>query len=143
MQQKHSKPQIVFNYQFLIFVGVCIVCASGAVAFFQANDRELGFLLLGIALFLALGVFVTPLYFCFSKEHCKIVWLLPFVRIIPWNAIYRIIELKWGEVHRDLPKYEIFYHFNYKGCIIDKQFDIPKTKRIQKAISRYAWGKIL
>ena len=142
-KSKQTKQHVVFNRRILIFLFASVALLGFSIHFFRSQDKELGFTLLTIALFLSLGVFLTPLFFIFNKENVTVVWLFQNKRKIPWNAVGRIIAFKWGEVHRDLPKYEILYHLNYKGCIVTKQFDIPKTKKTEKLLEAYAKSKIV
>jgi len=134
---------LVFNRQIFIFLAAFVVCLSFSIDFFKSGDIEIGVVLLIIALAMSLGVFFSPLYFVFTKEELTAIWLFQHRRVIPWYAVKSIIELKWGEVYKDLPKYELIYHLNYKGHIISKQFDIPRNKRTKQMIEKYAKHKIV
>lgn len=134
---------VVFNRRIVVFVVLTVLLLMLAGSFFKTGSTDLGITLLILAPFSFIGVFFSPLYFIFSKKDITVVWLFQYKRIILWSAIKSIIELKWGEVSRDLPKYELIYHLNYKGYIVTKQFDIPKNKETKKMIERYAKHKII
>ena len=132
MKKQKSKPiekTIIFNRRILFFVITFIIFLCFSISLLKSEDVELGVLLLVVSIFISLGIFLSPLYFVFTKNEITVIWLFQYKRIIPWSSIKSIIELKWGEVHRDLPKYELIYHLNYKGYIVSKQFDIPRNKK--------------
>jgi len=140
--KKTIERTVVFNRRILLFLLAFVMFLWFSISFLKSGDTELGIVLLvGSVLFL-LGIFFTPLYIIFTKKEITVIWLFQYKRVIPWNSIKSIIELKWGEVHRDLPKYELIYHLNYKGYIVSKQFDIPRNGKIKKIIEKYAKEKI-
>ena len=146
MKKHKSKPiekTIIFNRRILFFVITFIIFLCFSISLLKSEDVELGILLLVVSIFISLGIFLSPLYFVFTKNEITIIWFFQYKRIISWSSIKSIIELKWGEVHRDLPKYELIYHLNYKGYIVSKQFDIPRNKKTKKVIERYAKYKIV
>ena len=144
-KQKTSalKKTLVFNRQFLLFLMVFLACLSFSISFFESGEIDIGIGLLIVGLFISIGVFTSPLYFAFSKEELTVVWLFQNKRIIPWYSVKSVIELKWGEVNRDFPKYEIIYHLNYKGHVVSKQFDIPRNRRTKALIEKYVKHKIV
>ena len=146
MKKHESKPiekTIIFNRRILFFVIVFITFLCFSISLLKSKDVELGVLLLVVSIFISLGIFLSPLYFVFTENEITVIWLFQYKRIIPWSSIKSIIELKWGEVHRDLPKYELIYHLNYKGYIVSKQFDIPRNKRTKRMFEKYARYKIV
>ena len=146
MKKHKSKPiekTIIFNRRILLFVITFIIFLCFSISLLKSEDVELGVLLLAVSIFISLGIFLSPLYFVFTKNEITVIWLFQYKRIIPWSSIKSIIELKWGEVHRDLPKYELIYHLNYKGYIVSKQFDIPINKRTKRMFEKYARYKIV
>lgn len=146
MTKQSRKPvekTCVFNRQILIFFAAFVISLSFSIGFFKSGDIEIGVVLLIIALTISLGVFFSPLYFVFTKEDLTAIWLFQHKRVIPWYAVKSIIELKWGEVYKNLPKYELIYHLNYKGHTISKQFDVPRNKRTKQLMEKYAKHKIV
>ena len=141
--KKAIEKTIIFNRRILIFVFVFIILLAFSISLFKSVDKGLGISLFIVSIFISLGIFLSPLYFVFTENEITVIWLFQYKRVIPWSAIKSIIELKWGEVHRDLPKYELIYHLNYKGYIVSKQFDIPRNKRTKKMIEKYAKYKIV
>ncbi len=141
--KKPIEKTVIFNRRILIFIFAFVIFLCFSINFFNQGDKEIGIALLVISVFISLGIFFTPLYFIFTKNEITIIWLFQYKRIILWSTIKSIIELKWGEVHRDLPKYELIYHLNYKGYIASKQFDIPRNKKTKKVIEKYAKYKIV
>ncbi|MBR3894228.1 MAG: hypothetical protein IKJ35_03665 [Clostridia bacterium] len=142
-KSKRIEKTVIFNRGILLFVIVFIALLWFSISLFKAGDKELGGVLLGVSVFISLGIFFTPLCFVFTKNEITVIWLFQYKRIIPWNAIKSIIELKWGGTYKDLPRYELIYHLNYKGLTISKQFDIPKNKKTKKVIEQYAKYKIV
>ena len=143
---KHKRTiekTVIFNRRILLFIFAFVMFLCFSISFFKSGDKELGIVLLVISVLISLGIFFTPLYFIFTKNEITITWLFQYKRVILWSTIKSIIELKWGEVHRDLPKYELIYHLNHKGYIVSKQFDIPRNKKTKKVIERYAKYKII
>lgn len=141
--KKTVERQIVFNRRILIcFFGFALFLLP-SISCFQSRDTDLGFFLLAISLLFFALIFLSPLYFVFTKTEITVIWLLQYKRVIPWRAIKSVIELKWGVVHRDLPKYELLYHLNYKGYVVTKEFDIPRNKRTKKLFEKYAKAKII
>ena len=139
---KHNKrieKTVIFNRRILIFIAIFIL----PLCFFRSVDKEFAFVLFLLSFLALICIFFTPLYFVFTKKEITVIWIFQYKRTIPWASIKNIIELKWGEVHRDLPKYEIIYHLNYKGYIVSKDFDIPKNKRTKKMMEKYAKYKIV
>jgi hypothetical protein len=139
---KHNKrieKTVIFNRRILILIAIFIL----PLCFFRSVDKEFAFVLFLLSFFALICIFFTPLYFVFTKKEITVIWIFQYKRTIPWASIKSIIELKWGEVHRDLPKYEIIYHLNYKGYIVPKEFDIPKNKRTKKMMEKYAKYKIV
>ena len=139
---KHNKrieKTVIFNRRILIFIAIFIL----PLCFFRSVDKEFAFVLFLLSFLALICIFFTPLYFVFTKKEITVIWIFQYKRAIPWASIKSIIELKWGEVHRDLPKYEIIYHLNYKGYIVSKDFDIPKNKRTKKMMEKYAKYKIV
>ena len=137
MKKHKSKPiekTIIFNRRILLFVITFIIFLCFSISLLKSEDVELGITLLAVSIFISLGIFLSPLYFVFTKNEITVIWLFQYKRIIPWSSIKSIIELKWGEVHRDLPKYGLIYHLNYKGYIVSKQFDIPRNKKTKKCL---------
>ena len=146
MKKQKSKPiekTIIFNRRILFFVITFIIFFCFSISLLKSEYVELGILLLVVSIFISLGIFLSPLYFVFTKNEITVIWLFQYKRIIPWSSIKSIIELKWGEVHRDLPKYELIYHLNYKGYIVSKQFDIPRNKKTKRMFEKYARYKIV
>ena len=139
---KHNKrieKTVIFNRRILILIAIFIL----PLCFFRSVDKEIAFVLFLLSFLALICIFFTPLYFVFTKKEITVIWIFQYKRTIPWASIKNIIELKWGEVHRDLPKYEIIYHLNYKGYIVSKDFDIPKNKRTKKMMEKYAKYKIV
>ena len=146
MKKQKSKPiekTIIFNRRILLFVITFIIFLCFSISLLKSEDVELGIPLLVVSIFISLGIFLSPLYFVFTKNEITVIWLFQYKRIIPWRSIKSIIELKWGEVYKDLPKYELIYHLNHKGHIISKQFDVPRNKRTKQMIEKYAKHKIV
>ena len=141
--KKPIEKTVIFNRRILLFIFAFVMFLCFSISFFKSGDKEIGIALLVISVLISLGIFFTPLYFIFTKNEITITWLFQYKRVIPWSTIKSIIELRWGEVHRDLPKYELIYHLNYKGYIVSKQFDIPRNKKTKKVIERYAKYKIV
>ena len=142
---KHNKrieKTVIFNRRILILIAIFIL----PLCFFRSVDKEFAFVLFLLSFLALICIIFTPLYFVFTKKEITVIWIFQYKRTIPWASIKSIIELKWGEwgeVHRDLPKYELIYHLNYKGYIVSKQFDIPRNKKTKKVIERYAKYKIV
>ena len=139
---KHNKrieKTVIFNRRILILIAIFIL----PLCFFRSVDKEFAFVFFLLSFLALICIFFTPLYFVFTKREITVVWILQYKRTIPWASIKSIIGLKWGEVHRDLPKYEIIYHLNYKGYIVSKCFDIPRNKKTKTAIEKYAKHKIV
>lgn len=141
--KKPIEKTVIFNRRILLFVVAFVAFLCLSISFFNSGDKEIGIALLVVSALISLGIFFTPLYFIFTKNEITIIWLFQYKRVIPWSAVKSIIELKWGEVYRDLPKYELIYHLNHKGYIVSKQFDIPRNKKTKKVIERYAKYKII
>ena len=141
--KKTIEKTVIFNRRILLFIFAFVMFLCFSISFFKSGDKEIGIALLVISVLISFGIFFSPLYFVFTKNEITIIWFFQYKRIISWNSIKSIIELKWGEVHRDLPKYELIYHLNYKGYIVSKQFDIPRNKKTKKVIERYAKYKIV
>ena len=114
-----------------------------SVSLLRSEDVGSGIALLVISIFISLGIFLSPLYFVFTKNEITVNWLFQHKRTILWSSIKSIIELKWGEAHRDLPKYELIYHLNYKGRIVTKYFSIPRNKKTKRVLEKYAKYKIV
>ena len=139
---KHNKrieKTVIFNRRILILIAIFIL----PLCFFRSVDKEFAFVLFLLSFLALICIFFTPLYFVFTKKEITVIWIFQYKRTIPWASIKSIIELKWGEVHRDLPKYEIIYHLNYKGYIVSKCLDIPRNKKTKTAIEKYAKYKIV
>ena len=143
IKRKITEKTIIFNWRILIFLLVFVALICFSVYFFGSGEKGLGFTLIFIALFISLGLFLTPLYFVFAKNEITVFWLIPYKRVITWQSVKRIIEFKWGEVYKDLPKYELVYQISYKGTTVVKIFDIPKNRRTKKAIEKHAKYKII
>ena len=141
--KKPIEKTVIFNRRILLFIFAFVMFLCFSISFFKSGDKEIGIALLVISVLISFGIFFSPLCFVFTKNEITIIWFFQYKRIISWNSIKSIIELKWGEVHRDLPKYELIYHLNYKGYIVSKQFDIPRNKKTKKVIERYAKYKIV
>lgn len=136
---KETEKTVVFNRRILIFVAVFIL----PLCFFGSADKEFAFVLFPLSFFALLGIFFTPLYFVFTNNEITVTWLFQYKRVIPWSTVKSIIELKWGEVHRDLPEYEIIYHLNHKGYVVSKQFDIPQNKKRRESWKKHAKYRIV
>ena len=139
---KHNKrieKTVIFNRRILILIAFFIL----PLCFFRSVDKEFAFVLFSLSFLALICIFFTPLYFVFTKKEITVIWIFQYKRTIPWASIKSIIELKWGAVNRDLPKYEIIYQLNYKGYIVSKNFDIPKNKRTKKMMEKYAKYKIV
>ena len=146
MKKHKSKPiekTIIFNRRILLFVITFIIFLCFSISLLKSEDVELGITLLAVSIFISLGIFLTPLYFVFTKNEITVIWIFQYKRIIPWSSIKSIVELKWGEVHRDLPIYGLIYQLNYKGYIVSKRFDIPRNKKTKKMFEKYARYKIV
>jgi len=132
----------IFNRRILVFLFAFALFLYFSIVFFSSEDRELGIAFLVISLFVLLGIFLTPLYFVFNKKEIKVIWLTLHTKTIPYREINAIIEKRWGETYKDLPKYEVFYLTKYKGRSITKQLDIPRNGKTKSMMERYLKSKI-
>lgn len=142
MPNQSSPKAWTFNRRIILFFLMLVLFLYFSIVFFSSEERELGIACLGISLFILLGVFLTPLYFVFNKKEIKVIWLTAHTKTIPYREINAIIEKRWGETYKDLPKYEVFYLTKYKGRSITRQFDIPRNRKTKSMMERYLQSKI-
>ena len=113
-----------------------------SIDFFFSGERELGVVFLLVSLFVLLGLILSPFYFVFTKKEIRVGWLFLPTKEISYSVIKTVIEKKWGETYKDLPKYEVLYLTKYKGRSITKQLDIPRNKKTKRMLEKYAKSKI-
>ena len=142
MPNQSSPKAWIFNRRIILFFLAFVLFLCFSIEFFSSEDRDLGIACLGISLFILLGVFLTPLYFVFNKKEIKVIWLTLHTKTIPHREINAIIEKRWGEAYKDLPKYEVIYLMPYKGRVISKQIDIPRNRKTKRVMERYLQSKI-
>ncbi len=142
MTEKSSPKTWIFNRRILLFFLAFVLFFYFSIVFFSSEDRDLGIVFLVISLFVLLGIFLTPLYFVFNKKELKVIWLTLHTKTIPYREINAIIEKRWGETYKDLPKYEVIYLMPYKGRVISKQIDIPRNRKTKRVMERYLQSKI-
>ncbi len=142
MTEKSSPKTWIFNRRILLFFLAFVLFFYFSIVFFSSEDRDLGIVFLVISLFVLLGIFLTPLYFVFNKKELKVIWLTLHTKTIPYREINAIIEKRWGETYKDLPKYEVIYLMPYKGRVITQQFDIPRNRKTKRVMERYLQSKI-
>lgn len=132
----------VFNRRMLLFLFGFLLFSSLAVHFLISNERDLGIAFSVVSLLVLLGLVLSPLYFVFTKKEIRVVWLLLPTKVISFAVIQTILEKKWGETVKDLPKYEVMYLAKYKGKSIVRQFDIPRNKKTKQMLEQYAKNKM-
>ena len=131
----------VFNRRILLLTLLLGLFVYFTVCFFVSGDTDLALVFLVLSLFSLLGVCLEPLYFVFNKKEIVIVWLFPHTKRIAYAQINSILEKRWGEGYKELPKYEIIYRMPYKEREIVKQFDLPRNKKVGRMLKTYAKSK--
>ena len=142
MPNQSSPKAWIFNRRIILFFLALVLFLYFSIECFSSEDRELGITFLVISLLVLLGIFLTPLYFVFNKKEIKVIWLTLHTKTILYREINAIIEKRWGETYKDLPKYEVIYLMPYKGRVISKQIDIPRNRKTKRVMERYLQSKI-
>ena len=142
MPNQSSPKAWTFNRRIILFFLALVLFLYFSIEFFSSEDRDLGIVFLVISAIVLLGLILTPTYFVFTKKEIKAVWLFLHTKTIPYREINAIIEKRWGETYKDLPKYEVIYLTKYKGRSITRQFDVPRNRKTKSMMERYLQSKI-
>ena len=132
-----KKKQIAINTHLLHSIVFCVFFILFAI--FSAKDQEIG-LAVGFAAFTLLPLFVfliSPIYYVFSDESVKIIYLWGKKEEIEWTSVKSIeIEGSWIGGREGFPHYHLAYPQN-KKLLFFMNGDISKTRRTKKLIKKY------
>ena len=137
-----NEAHVVFNMKVLMFLFFSII-AYTISAFMFKEDTTVGIVLLVFGTIMLLVMFITPAKIIFTNKQLRIIWLLPFEKIIFWSNITTIIENNFFSAIDDFSNFQIFYNTNYKGKSIVKEIQIPRNKKTKLFLDKYAKYKIL
>ena len=132
-----KKKQIAKNTHLLHPIVFCVIFIL--IAIFSAKDEEI-WLAVGFAAFTLLPLFVfliSPMYYVFSEEGVKIIYLWGEKEEIEWTSVRSIeIEGSWMVGRMGFPHYHVAYPQN-KKLMFFMNGDISKTRRTKKLIKKY------
>ena len=132
-----KKKQIAINTHLLHPIVFCVIFIL--LAIFSAKDEET-WLAVGFAAFTLLPLFVfliSPMYYVFSEEGVKIVYLWGQKEEIEWTFVRSIeIEGNWMVGRMGFPHYHVAYPQN-KKLMFFMNGDISKTRKTKKLIKKY------
>lgn len=127
-----KKKQIAINTHLLHPIVFCVFFILFAI--FSAKDQEIG-LAVGFAAFTLLPLFVfliSPMYYVFSEEGVKIIYLWGQKEKIEWPSVRSVeIEGNWIGGREGFPHYHVAYPQN-KKLMFFMSGDISKTRRTKK-----------
>ncbi len=66
-QNKRMEKSFVFNWRILLFVFAFILLFVRSIHLICSGDRTIGTVLLAVSGFIALGVFLSPLYYSLQR----------------------------------------------------------------------------
>ena len=139
--KNQHESHAVYNKEFFIFLLISIVLFVLSIMF--NDDKTIFIFLLAFAIISFLGIFLVPIKFVFTSKQIRLVWLLSFEKIIFWSNVDTIIENNFFKKIDDIANYQIIYRTTYKGKTINKEVQIPLTKKTKTIVEKYAKYKIL
>ncbi|MBE6531852.1 MAG: hypothetical protein E7679_07210 [Ruminococcaceae bacterium] len=133
----NNKKQIALNKHLWLAVALFAIFVS--ISIFCISEKDIG-LSIGFLVAALLPVFVfliSPMYYVFSEESVKIIYLWGQKEEIKWNAI-RSITLYGSWISRGgaTPHYCIAYPTNKKRVFFVNG-EISKTRKTKKLIQKY------
>ena len=132
-----DKKQIAINGH--LWLPVALFAIFAAISISCISEKEIG-LFVGFLVATLLPTFVfliSPVYYVFSEESVKIIYLWGQKEEIKWNAI-RSITLygSWLSRGDATPHYHIAYPTNKRRAFFING-DIAKTRKTKKLITKY------
>lgn len=139
--KNQHESHTVYNKEFFIFLLLSV--ALFVLSFIFNDDTTVFIFLLIFAVISLVGIFIVPVKFEFTSKQIRLIWLLSFNKIIFWSNVDTIIENNFFKKFDDIANYQIIYRTTYKGKSINKEVQIPLTKKTKIIVEKYAKYKIL
>jgi hypothetical protein len=139
--KNQHESHTIYNKEFFIFLLLSV--ALFVLSFIFNDDTTVFIFLLIFAVISLVGIFIVPIKFEFTSKQIRLIWLLSFNKIIFWSNVDTIIENNFFKKFDDIANYQIIYRTTYKGKSINKEVQIPLTKKTKIIVEKYAKYKIL